>query len=800
MTEPLYSITYSAAASPAEGVITRGLLMVRVGGVYVVATTSARAGRRSEAVALDSWSGSGVTQLRLQQSGTVSAELSGLGTGTASWVRCSATGTFERCTPAGLDDIVGFCETDGSVHLAFGVLTADIVNGTGTGGTDLGWYDPRDYGAELDGVTDDLAAFDAMHDAIPDAGGAVYVPPGHVYLSNTWRISKPISLRTGIANRSEVTLFEVAPGRTAIAIEGPNISSDGNDAGHFEGEHIETKSRLLLHPTNGGSALGYGLSAFSAGGTVRAGDLYVAAGGASPTRAFRAGTAGTFAGSEPTWNTTLGGTTTSNGITFTCESLPSVRANLTAYVAGDQVYAVADNRFVFVCTVGGTTAGSAPSQMVGGDSIAGVQIGATFTDGTVTWRTEMAAGIYVAATLGRIRSVVARGFTGPAVAMVGGTGQDSRGTTDVNCWVLDQVYAEYCGCGVYTAGDNSNGWELGRLFAINLGTLQPTPNAAAAAVYSGLGGHVLVDCSLAGGLVRSLYAQLSSGRPVQKTGLGRTTLLSCYTEVTDLANCTGGYTLCLGGNLTFTTASTVTDIDATATKGQGLAEVDNRGSVVLKARLTAQDGYKLFPMYAQESGDPNFYAWAYQYNAPNGWWALQHGNQLINNALVVSTVGEPNSIGAGWAAFQLGHFEGDPSGSNMRFVGVESALEDKRLRGGLRKVGDVFRIDTPAAATWFRRAITVEGYRAPSWQALTVYTNGTPSFGIAADVVEPTTNGDWPATGLQVWKCTTYGTSGAVEPTWPVGPTPGVTTVSDGSCVWTYLGITPDWATIESLP
>jgi hypothetical protein len=58
--------------------------------------------------------------------------VSGLGAGAASWVRVNtATAILERCTPAGTDDVVGWCETDGTVHLVFGVLTAAIVNAAG---------------------------------------------------------------------------------------------------------------------------------------------------------------------------------------------------------------------------------------------------------------------------------------------------------------------------------------------------------------------------------------------------------------------------------------------------------------------------------------------------------------------------------------------------------------------------------------------------------------------------------------------------------------------------------------------
>jgi hypothetical protein len=109
---------------------------------YVKATTANRGTRRAEGIALTAWDDDTRTgSVRMQSAGTLDAETSLLGTGSASWVRCSATGTIERCTPAAGDDIIGYAEADGRVHLAFGMWTAAIINGgsgtftppTGTG-------------------------------------------------------------------------------------------------------------------------------------------------------------------------------------------------------------------------------------------------------------------------------------------------------------------------------------------------------------------------------------------------------------------------------------------------------------------------------------------------------------------------------------------------------------------------------------------------------------------------------------------------------------------------------------------
>ncbi|MFO1421178.1 MAG: hypothetical protein U1F59_09670 [Candidatus Competibacteraceae bacterium] len=56
------------------------------------------------------------------------------------------------------------------------------------------------------------------------------------------------------------------------------------------------------------------------------------------------------------------------------------RANSTAYVVGDRVKSATTPTHIFVCTVAGTSAGSAPTWPS--------TIDATVTDGTVTWRCE----------------------------------------------------------------------------------------------------------------------------------------------------------------------------------------------------------------------------------------------------------------------------------------------------------------------------------------------------------------------------------------------------------------------------
>lgn len=95
---------------------------------YIVATTANRAGRGSECVALSSFSGAGTGSVRVAQVGILPASKSGLTAGSKQLVRCSSAGRIERIASytAG-DDVIGYAEADGRVHLLFGVPWAEIA-------------------------------------------------------------------------------------------------------------------------------------------------------------------------------------------------------------------------------------------------------------------------------------------------------------------------------------------------------------------------------------------------------------------------------------------------------------------------------------------------------------------------------------------------------------------------------------------------------------------------------------------------------------------------------------------------
>lgn len=107
-----------------------GICLVEVDGTYQVSTLATRGTRKSSGIVT---SVGGVNNsVFIQSYGDISTQLSGLGDGVACYVRVGDTGYLERRPSiVETDDIVGWTEEDGTVHLFFGGL----YNTTGGGGT-----------------------------------------------------------------------------------------------------------------------------------------------------------------------------------------------------------------------------------------------------------------------------------------------------------------------------------------------------------------------------------------------------------------------------------------------------------------------------------------------------------------------------------------------------------------------------------------------------------------------------------------------------------------------------------------
>lgn len=143
MTEPNYSVSFTASMQAASAcAVGNALAYDASSGYWVVATSANRTslGKRTEAIALTAYGGSAVGKVAYQTSGTLPASVSGLSSGYAGkrLVRVSTTGTLERIATASVntstDDIVGYAETDGRVHLYIGFPFDELVTIVAAGG------------------------------------------------------------------------------------------------------------------------------------------------------------------------------------------------------------------------------------------------------------------------------------------------------------------------------------------------------------------------------------------------------------------------------------------------------------------------------------------------------------------------------------------------------------------------------------------------------------------------------------------------------------------------------------------
>ena len=454
----------------------------------------------------------------------------------------------------------GAIQTDGYGNITAGVLSTNKLN--------LGWFDPRDYGAKFDGLTDDLPALNAMCAAMPITGGTILIPPGCAWISNTWYPDHPVRIigaggfghvltnqTQGLASSG----FTIAPGRTGIGLNEPSMFGGAADCANSIVEYVDIVSQALIPQNCLNGDLGNGIqrydSTFYSTAYVRVGECFVKSDNSTKTIFFRATSMTASAGRGPTlklgmtpgspptgtptdppgWTSmTLGGSsyTDSSGVTWTVESFPAIWNPSTSYVDGYRVLAPDDNRYIFRCLVGGTSAGSPVGQFVGGDNTQGITINAPFTDGYVTWITELCAGIYTATPRVVFRHVFVRRFTGPAFGFIGGSGMWNVGGSFADESSCQDCDADWVGLGIMTQGDDSNDIHVSNFNIVHSGMLYTTVRCIGNPGEP-VGGHGISTHSLGPMTVTSMTIQTSSGRPVLKRGDGSLALFGCHAEVAE---------------------------------------------------------------------------------------------------------------------------------------------------------------------------------------------------------------------------------------------------------------------------
>lgn len=242
MPTPNYSIVFSAQLVGSSTVSVGDVLIPSAGSpsLYVVATAANRGTRRAEGVALSAYGGTGSGSVQIQQTGTIDASISGLGAGTASWVRVSTTGRLERvATPSGGDDLMGKCEADGRMHLDPGVWDSSNYAGGGGGGgapttatyvtltTDAGLSNERTLAVSANGLTlVDGGAGAAVTLGLPTAGAS-----GQVLTSNGSVWSSQAASGGGAPTGAQYLTLATDSGLTVERVFTPGTNMSAVDSG-----------------------------------------------------------------------------------------------------------------------------------------------------------------------------------------------------------------------------------------------------------------------------------------------------------------------------------------------------------------------------------------------------------------------------------------------------------------------------------------------------------------------------------------------------------------------------------------
>ncbi len=255
------------------------------------------------------------------------------------------------------------------------------------------------------------------------------------------------------------------------------------------------------------------------------------------------------------------------GFRMICSPLTiALRLNLHAYVVGDKVRLVNDNRFYYECTIAGTSAASSP---FGADTIsddandfsptAGRALFATLADGGVTWvcKAHNAITFYYGAT---VKEVTVEGATNAGISL---RGDSATPLTNTSLSTIEKFQVLNCGIGIMAFGGDCNQFTIRDGLVQNIGALYPTER----------GGFGLVDASFLGGMWQGLTFEHTGGGCGKAIwtvagAVGASTYLGCYTEGFRVSYVTGvviGGDHGAGGD-----AETSTDCDPGTAKGHFL--------------------------------------------------------------------------------------------------------------------------------------------------------------------------------------------------------------------------------------
>lgn len=653
-----------------------------------------------------------------------------------------------------------------------------------------GHFNVKDYGAVGDGVTDDTAALQTLINTATGTAGAgatIYLPPGNYYCASDLHLTRTVNLIGAAGGQSDAT---VGPASVIRFAAGKMLIVHGVNTGPYPGG-FATNSLIKDIALLGAQVT---LTAWAASHAYSVGDKIQATD--KNRYYYECIKAGTSAGSEPDFRD---GYFVDRTIAW-----PGVSQ---AVVLGTTIRDLAQSTAVFwECTTAGTTGGSSPTlnttpsaTTTDGSVVwtARSASGQWVTDGTAIWATRLGAGVWLR-TRATVEGCHIENFTGPGVACLG----TYYPYTNLNHFRLSHLRIKQCGVGIATRG-----------YDASQGFIEHCDVEASGYHRTGTGGVGIWDGSFLGCQMIACEVAGHGADSGQAYVLGRYdleagsengysgTLLGCYSEGDCRASIiVGPGATVVGGDhgAGFSTDSSFASIGL-STGCRNIEEYTGNADNV--RGLLAWRGTATVQAYRSDDDVTGYIGMTYEPTdlAQTGWWARTWNNGQFSGQ-AFSGFKADEGFGHEWTPY--GTFRGGKAGdvSGRYYVGLDaSMLNNQRVRRlGHFLAGDRFELqDDGTPGGWTGYIVKTSGYRGSHWQASTAVEAagaGSPPYP-SATIVEPTANlQPIPAPGGQVWKCTTGGTTGGSEPAWPGSPTAGVTTVSDGSAVWTFLGNVPEYA------
>jgi len=712
-------------------------------------------------------------------------------------------------------------------------------------------YDPRDFGCPWDGVHDDLPGLDAMMaviNAVVDENGLkdhspahIQLPRGKGYCSDNWHIAHPVHV-VGHGWGIDDALSELENGIRFAPLRGIIVDSYFTQADYplgmagqgsdFRDVSIVSTQAIVAKPHTGnarslrmldtdldvrraGMYYPLGVCVLADGQDTTHGLAYLCEGAtrSGPVVMFRVTTAGrTSSGAAPGAFATagldhLGDTITDEepgvggGVTWTVESIPKDYKNREPYVVGQRVFLPGDPACMFECVEEGTSIEfssfgiglgvTCPADMIN-PSYGGLFYDAGGAGPGLRWKTHMPMGFLFLAGACTAQHCSAAGFTGHGFYATDQTDPSIYGTAEGaeaegNFTSIQNCYVTHCGSGGKWCGGNSNGCHVDWLNVNYVGLGRTNVDGPGYLKLAdptwGTGASCWWDAGLGGSSFRHIYGQGFAGAPFRNDRPDQagsaSVWLQCLAEVYEKSHFVEWPAVIQCHPLPETGQGIIIGAEC-----RGLNFVDRVGADPLTA-IICNGGVGLYQFQQTEDDGP--YSWGWNYNGT--YWGLKYG-AAQPNAFTLIGMQTGTSPGLGWLAFNRGHLIGDPDGLMYRGPLASTGrptgrLIDTNLRAGERKVGD--RFEDPL------RTVTIirDGYRGYPWTPNTpVFAEYEPHSN-PPSVIEPRANGDDPAAGLKVFKCTTPGRTGRSEPDWSPATVPGVDTIDDNDAVWTLVGITP---------